>query len=71
MVVSLVGRDSDVVTPEFSHLCVFVAQILSVMVSEVQYFLAMHFYNFITNAEYLTSGYFGMLLTGCNRQSKV
>ncbi|EMS62585.1 Salicylate O-methyltransferase [Triticum urartu] len=34
MVVSLVGRDSDVITPEFSHLCEFVAQILSVMVSE-------------------------------------
>lgn len=34
MVVSLVIRDSDVITPEYSHLCEFVAQILSVMVSE-------------------------------------
>ncbi|XP_044978331.1 probable methyltransferase TCM_000168 [Hordeum vulgare subsp. vulgare] len=34
MVVSLVGRDSGVIAPEFSHMWEFIAQILSVMVSE-------------------------------------
>ncbi|KAF7039905.1 hypothetical protein CFC21_049848 [Triticum aestivum] len=34
MVFSLVGRDSDVITPEFSPLWEFIAQILSVMVLE-------------------------------------
>lgn len=34
MVVSLVGRDSGVISPKFSHMWEFIAQILSVMVSE-------------------------------------
>uniref|UniRef100_A0A3B6ERX8 Uncharacterized protein n=1 Tax=Triticum aestivum TaxID=4565 RepID=A0A3B6ERX8_WHEAT len=34
MVVSLAGRDSDVITPEFSPLWEFIAQILSIMVSK-------------------------------------
>ncbi|VAH68726.1 unnamed protein product [Triticum turgidum subsp. durum] len=38
MVVSLAGRDSDVITPEFSPLWEFIAQILSIMVSKVWFF---------------------------------
>lgn len=34
MVVSLVGRDSRVIAPKFSHMWEFITQILSVMVSE-------------------------------------
>ncbi|KAM3280478.1 hypothetical protein ACQJBY_047331 [Aegilops geniculata] len=34
MVVSLAGRDSDVITPKFSHLWEFIAQNLSIMVLE-------------------------------------
>jgi jasmonate O-methyltransferase len=38
MVVSLIGRHSDVITTKFSYLSGIVAQILSVMVSEVHLF---------------------------------